>query len=243
MGIFDENKVADVLSERAVRAVHDQAIRRARERIDTLVYQPPPLRDFVRKLMPESETARILIFYSYLDDLIRNLIVLHMTRLDGEHDRERMFGTYGPLSTFGSRLLMAYHLGWLSKAVKERLDAFRRVRNAFAERAFAVSMDDPGVVKDLALLDYDIQHFMRDAFGSEGYDFSQANSALCRLIMLAFEASRDLLVLPIASALQVSPDWISPNFDDQPELLKAMDRAMTAGLIEAGAVKRLVGVN
>jgi hypothetical protein len=229
----------DVLAERAARAVKDQQVKIARARIESLGYQPPSIQDFVRRLNQESETARILIFYSYLDDLIRGLMALHMTRLEEDQDGEKMFGSYGPLSTFSSRVLMAYHLGWLTKQVKERLDAFRRVRNEFAHETFSVTIEHPNVAKDLAIIDYDIQSVMENAFGTEGYDFSQANSALCRLIMLAFEAARDLLILPIATALDVDPAWISPHYDDQPELLKAVDRAMSAGLIEAGAVRRL----
>ena len=67
----------------------------------------------------------MLTLYSYLDDKIQTILSLQMRYLENQNARSRIFGPRGPLSNFSSRVLVAYHLGWLSNRQRLRLDAAR----------------------------------------------------------------------------------------------------------------------
>jgi hypothetical protein len=138
----------------AAEAFRTKFIESAREAIDRLSFDPFDVEQFVRTLLKESETAQVLIFSSYLDDRLQSLLTLQMVHLDSQNSVDTIFGTNGPLDTFNRRILIAYHLGWVTDGTKRRVDAFRKLRNALAHRAFAISFDDPQIASYRNILDY-----------------------------------------------------------------------------------------
>ena len=145
------------------KAIYDTQVKRAREQIDTLTFDPEEVEDLARRLQKELQPAQVLIFYSYLDDRIQQLIQVQLRPNQGKGEMDRLFGINGPLSTFSSRVLLAYHLAWLSDGIRDKLDAFRKIRNEFAHRAFKVTIDDPSLKSHLATLSFGIPAMMDKA--------------------------------------------------------------------------------
>ena len=114
--------------ERVAKAIYESRVKEARKRIDELVYDPSDIEHFARRIVSKSETAQVLLFYTYLDNMMRSILALHMVGLSTKTAREELFEGNGPLATASARSRMAYHLGWLSARQKVRLDAFRKVR-------------------------------------------------------------------------------------------------------------------
>jgi hypothetical protein len=175
--------------DRVAKALYDHHVKSAREQIEKMPFDPEEVEELVRKLRLESQTAQVLIFFSYLDDRIQQLISLQLRSNTSKTELDRLFGAMGPLSTFSNRVLIAYHLGWLSTSNREKLDAFRRIRNEFAHRAFKVQIDDPLLAPHLATLDFDIPAMIEKTGEPES---ARYRALLCQLVMLALNTFKEL---------------------------------------------------
>lgn len=224
-------KVVEIVA----KAIYESQVKSAREQIDELIYDPSDIEQFCKRIVSESETAQVLLFYTYLDNMVRSLLALQMIGLETNTAREELFEGNGPLATFSARTRIAYHLGWITARQKVRLDAFRKVRNEFAHRAFKISMADPVVADKLKLIDYDLPAMFGKVFPAN-VRLSGLSSLLCRLIFLTHETCVELLVSPSARAHRVSVDAILSTFDDSPELIRKVRRAFSAALVDVGGV-------
>ena len=73
----------------------------------------------------------VMTVVSVLDyELVRS-ITKKMPNLDKEINK-RLFRGYGPLSTFSSRIDIAYALGLISAEIHQELTKIRNIRNLFA---------------------------------------------------------------------------------------------------------------
>jgi DNA-binding MltR family transcriptional regulator len=228
---------AEEMVGRVAKAIYSEHVKLARADVEKIHLDHEGIRELVRKLKDESETAQILIFYSYLDDRIQHLMAQQMVGLESGHSRETLFGHSGPLGTFSNRTTVAYHLGWLSPKHCVRLNAFRKVRNEFAHHAFKVSMTDSHIADKLKLIDYDIKAVLGPMYSADEHDLDHFNTLLPRIIYLAFRTFEELIVLPTAKTHRVHPKDIAPSFDDRPALLRALSISMASALIVAGVKK------
>jgi DNA-binding MltR family transcriptional regulator len=220
----------DTPRDRVAKAIYDVGVRNAREQIDRLSFELEEIENLVQRLRNESQTAQVLIFFSYLDDRIQALMMLQLRADQSSTEISRLFGANGPLSTFNNRVLLAFHLGWITPENRAKLDAFRKIRNEFAHRAFKVRIDDPSLAQHLAILDFNISDMMRSVGVSEPEAFS---SLLCQLVMLALYTFKDMLVLPTSKAMQVGPADVAGNLDDSPALLKRVSLTLSGALLLA----------
>ena len=223
----------DSLVNRVAKALYDNQVKQAREHIDTLPFAPEEVEDLAVRLRNESQTAQVLIFYSYLDDRIQQLIQLQLRPNQSKVETDRLFGLSGPLNTFNSRILLAYHLGWLSDRTRNKLDAFRRIRNEFAHRAFKIKIDDPSLKSHLETLNYDIPAIMRKAGIEQPARFE---NLLCQLVLLALHTFEDMIVMPAAKQRNVSPNDVAGAFSDAPALLKKISLTMSAAIMLAAGL-------
>jgi hypothetical protein len=224
----------DTERDRVAKAIYDTQVRHAREVIDKLSFDPQEVEDLARRLQKESQTAQVLIFYSYLDDRIQQLVQHQLRPNQSKAEIDRLFGVNGPLSTFSSRILLAYHLAWLSDSTREKLDAFRRLRNEFAHRAFKVTMDDPSLKPHLATLNFGISSRMEQSNIQQSALF---DCLLCQLVMLALNTFQEMLVLPAAKLMGVSPNDVAGTFEDCPALLKKISLTMSGALVLAAVLE------
>jgi hypothetical protein len=225
-----------VIVEIMAKAAYEHTVKQASAAIDAFSIEHGSIVDLVAKLLTESETAQVLIFYSYLDDAIERLMRLHMHDVSSETARDAVFGFNSPLGSFGARVAMAFHLGWITSKHKVRLTAFRKVRNEFAHRAFKTSIGDPLVASQLKLIDYDIEKMLephKDVL-AEQYDMRKENILLSRLIMLASQTFVELLTLPVARGFRIHLGSITGSFDNSPELIKNVRRSMSRALLAVG---------
>jgi hypothetical protein len=130
--------------------------------------------------------------------------------------------------------LLAYHLGWISNDNREKLDAFRKIRNEFAHRAFKVTIDDPLLRPHLTTLDFGIAEMMERAGQEKSALF---DCLLCQLVMLALHTFQEMLVMPAAKLMNVSPGDVARDFNDGPALLKRISLTMSGALILAAGLE------
>jgi hypothetical protein len=206
----------------------------AREAIDRIPFDPLETEEFIGKLLGESPTAQVLIFHSYFDDRFTNLLALQMLHLESNNAIERVFGVTGPLSTFNSRVLIAYHLGWIKEDIRNKLEALRKLRNAFAHRAFKLSMTDPEIVSYVAELERNNKKVYDDI--KTGVASFNPN-LLCSLVVIAFSTFYQLIIFPIARMLILSEPEKLLTGENEPELLKKVRDTMVRSVLTAGGVK------
>ena len=116
-----------------------------------------------------------------------------MLHLESNNAIERVFGVTGPLSTFSNRVLIAYHLGWIKEDIRNKLEALRKLRNAFAHRAFKLSMTDPEIVSYIAELERGNNKVYNDI--KTGVPSFNPN-LLCSLVVIAFRTFHQLIISP-----------------------------------------------
>jgi DNA-binding MltR family transcriptional regulator len=225
-----EVAISEAQVEAGAKALFELQLQDAREAIDQLRFDPMDVPDLIIKLRTESQTAQVLIFSSYLDDRIKSLLTMQMHDLDSQTSQERMFGAHGPLDTFSNRILIAYHLGWISNDQKMRLDAFRKIRNEFAHRAFKIDFTDPSIVAYLDNISYAPTGIF-DRINESVPEVVLTPTVLANLVVLALRTFEQLIVFPIAKAFNVPSHFIICDYDRHPMLLKRVGRALTKSLL------------
>jgi hypothetical protein len=219
--------------EAVAKAIYGVKVKQAIDQMAGFKFDASDAVGLVTRLASESETAQVLIFYSYLDDRFQALLKLHMQHLDSKQNEDRLFGLNGPLSTFSSRIQLAYHLGWISDATRKHLDAFRKIRNEFAHRAFKTSSSDPVIAQHFSTLHFDIKSVLLSTFPNDkDEDMERLNTTLCRLVFLALNTFQELMIFPVAQAHQVHPNSIGA-WANAPEQFKLFSRDMIRALLSA----------
>lgn len=235
----------DLLEEKVAQAIYKVAVDRARDIIDTVPFEVEELPQLFERLKSETETAQVLIFGSYLEDRIEALFKARLFHLDSSKTENAVFGGHGPLDTFGNRVTLAYHLGWLRPEQRQKLTAFQKIRNAFAHKAFRVRFSDPDIANRLDFISYDLENMvnaMRSSLADEERDIiptydkiTTEHRYLCNFVMLFWHTVKDFLVLPAALVNQVEPAHVVGGFDDAPKVLKKIN------LVVADAILYIIG--
>lgn len=85
-------------------------------------------------LSSPSDRSCVIVAVSYLDELLMEIIKLFITIPTKKEDNNKLFEGYGPLSSFNSKVVIAYRLGLISEYEYQSLQAIRKIRNNFAHR-------------------------------------------------------------------------------------------------------------
>jgi mannitol operon repressor len=120
----------------------------------------PHLREFfgfLPELNKESDRGRVLISCSYLDDLMRRILLAFV--IDRDSSQRLVEGFNAPLGTFSTRTAAAYALGLITEREFKECDTLRRIRNRFAHdmRASFDAQDIGDLCRNLTMAaqDYD----------------------------------------------------------------------------------------
>jgi mannitol operon repressor len=98
----------------------------------------PHLEEFSRflpELNKESDRGRVLISCSYLDELMRRILLAFL--IDRDTSPRLVDGFNAPLGTFSTRTAAAYALGLISEQEFNECETLRRIRNRFAHDVHA----------------------------------------------------------------------------------------------------------
>lgn len=221
--------------EAGTKAMYEIAVQAAIRHIDTTPIQFDDIPQLFERLKEESDTGQILIFGSFLEDRILSLIRCQMKHIETGADDEMLFGSNGPLATMSSRVLLAYQLGWLEKSQVTALSAFRKIRNAFAHRAFKISMSDQKIRDHFRAIEFDFDNMVAatnkaslkyaDPALMSFADAPERVANLAKLAALAHRTFQDLLVLPHANFHRVSPGSITGEFGKSTKVSELLSKS------------------
>lgn len=94
------------------------------------------IKDFAQfriALTKESDRGCVLFAAAYLDKALSQLLKAHLVQSPKVDDE--LFNGQNALSSFSSRIKMAYYLGKIAVAERKDLDTIRNIRNDFAHNA------------------------------------------------------------------------------------------------------------
>ena len=139
----------------------------------------PHLKEFARflpELNKESDRGRVLISCSYLDELLRQVLLSFL--IDTKESVRLVEGFNAPLGTFSTRATAAFALGLITTQEFHECDTLRRIRNCFAHDVHA-SFDTQNIKDLIGNLTLAIKEHAGTAIDAR----SQYTSAAVALIM------------------------------------------------------------
>ena len=94
-----------------------------------------------------SDRMAAIVGAAFVEDALKFSINEKLSRKPDRDDDRRIYGfeENGPLSSLGSRILIAYHLDVFGPITREDLKLLTSIRNVFAHTASAVGFDHPDV--------------------------------------------------------------------------------------------------
>lgn len=231
---------ADRLASGLTESLQSAFVKKARESVEKTTFDVSDFSLLFSRLRDESETAQVLIFGSYLEDKIYDLIKAKLHDVRSKQIEDALFGSNGPFATFGSRIAIAYHLGWIAEEQKERLTAFRKIRNKFAHEAFKTRLADEDLashLKKISQLD-SLLSSVRASLDEkqraklpEDHEITTAQRYLCDFALLGRDAFVDLLLYSAARAYHVDFNSVAGLKDDEgPKVVKDVVSAGTAAV-------------
>lgn len=98
------------------------------------------LEDLAGELFKASDRALAVLWCATVEDNLCKFILTKMRHLSPD-DRDKMFGGYGPLSTFASKISVSYAFSFIGDTTRRNLNIMRDIRNAFAHTGAALSFN------------------------------------------------------------------------------------------------------
>ena len=104
--------------------------------------------EYTAELNGESDRAAAILAAANFDVWLGEVIEMHFCVLSGEMSgdlRKRLFGSYGPLSTFSAKIDIACVIGLYNEDIRKGLHTVREIRNGFAHKPRPISFYDPKI--------------------------------------------------------------------------------------------------
>lgn len=190
--------------------------------VDKRNFDLSELPEIVSRLTRESQTGQVLVLSSFLEKQVEALMIFQMGDVETSAKRDEVFGSNGPLSSFGSRVTLCHQLGWLSSQALESLRCFKKIRNKFAHQAYRATYADNDVAAWFAPLEQKFgAWYLNVRASSEKLDsgrelekLSDDELKICSMAYMVGFVCLDLLLRPEAQKLgfgmQIPPPDASP---------------------------------
>ncbi len=229
------NNIPEKAIEAAAKAMYKFQVQRAQETIEKTKFSISELPEIMSRIAKEFETAQVLVFASYLESKIDQLISYQLRRDIKRSEYSNIFTGLGPLSTFSGKIALAYQLRWLEKSTKLKLDIFRKIRNDFAHSAYKTSYQDDKIRSWFAAVEGNLGDFiervgpiMREKSSMDIKRMSEISITekyMCWLAMLARDVCMELLVLPVCVQDGVDPTDVTRT-STAPDVINNVTGAM-----------------
>jgi DNA-binding MltR family transcriptional regulator len=105
----------------------------------------------IRDKAQRAETSLALTTAALIEDWLEHAIKSHMRELSSTQDR-RIFGGYGPLSSFAARIDVAYALSYFDDIIYSDLRAIKEIRNKFAHSKSVLHFNSEPILESIRLL-------------------------------------------------------------------------------------------
>ena len=108
--------------------------------------------DYQIALAEESDRAAAILAAAYFEDRLRDAIMTRFVALN-RRDKDEIFKSYGPLSTFKAKVDIAFALGLYDRKIRKGLHTVRGIRNKFAHSSEPMEFNHNQVADECRKLD------------------------------------------------------------------------------------------
>lgn len=151
----------------------------------------PHLKDFfplLDKLNDETPRGAVLLACSYIDELLKNIIIAFL--IESKEASKLVEGFNAPLGTFSARTAMAYSLGLISEREHKEILTLKKIRNDCAHD-FRITFTDQRIIDLCNNLEYSAKPPIKDAkFDSGSLLKTSAISLIMNLVNRAHYVSQ-----------------------------------------------------
>ena len=95
------------------------------------------------EIFKQSDQASAVVSGSILEELLQRMITAFL--LPHANVRKSMFDGITPISTFGAKIELSYHLGLINKEEYEDLKLIKNIRNEFAHSIKGISFETESI--------------------------------------------------------------------------------------------------
>ena len=96
---------------------------------------------YYEALHQESDRAAAILAASHFEDSLQEQIISKFTNMNSELTK-KIFGGYGPLSTFSGKIDIAFALGLYNEETRKGLHIIKKIRNKFAHASKPIKFYD-----------------------------------------------------------------------------------------------------
>jgi len=109
------------------------------------------LETFFEEFNKESDRSCVILSAAVLDSALKTLFVTKLVPITSNQDTF-LDGPYSPISSFSSRIELAFRIGLISSRLARDLNLIRKIRNDFAHNITDCSFENSGVQNRLSEL-------------------------------------------------------------------------------------------
>lgn len=102
--------------------------------------------NFFRVLKSESDRGSTILASIWIENLLERKLQALFTK-GNSRNRQRLYDLNGPFSSFASKILAAYTIGWIDSDVFHDLELLRKIKNKFAHTIDFEHFEDVEVKK------------------------------------------------------------------------------------------------
>lgn len=165
---------------------NDMSEKKKREMLDSL----HKFTKFRTALITESDRGCALFAASYLDKALEELLEACMVQ--HKKMREELFTGQSPLSTFSSKIKMAYYLGKIAESERRDLETIRSIRNEFAHDPEKLTFENQSIKARCN----NLKHSWREKSAAPRTKFNATVTAILLNLMIAKIESSPAIIQP-----------------------------------------------
>ena len=184
--------------------------------------------EFFDELRAESDRGATILASLWIDELLERKLKALFSE-GNSATRRKLFDPNGPFSSFSSKILAVYSLGWIDSDIHHDIDLLRKIRNQFAHEIHGIDLESPTIRTLIEQLKIPNRHYYdwnelraaatRDGRGVLLYTGEQPDDAGNALNIQRFRYQRivSLLVAEVVASLGLAIRIQEPKTETDPD--------------------------
>ena len=101
---------------------------------------------FFNEFRSESDRGATILASVWIEHLLERKLKALFTAGNSK-TRQKLYSLNGPFSSFSSKILAVYSLGWIDSDIYDDINLVRRIRNVFAHKLHGIDLESPKIRK------------------------------------------------------------------------------------------------
>ena len=217
--------ITEEMVEVAARAIYETSVARVRKLVSEIELDTEHYKTLFREMREDvSDRAVAISIFALFDDLICDTYRRHFNP-EIKDGVDGILEGSGFLSTSHNRIKLAAALYWIEKGTYERLNLLRNIRNRFAHHIEAKTFADKkiaGYITSFPKIPEALEGVIVQYGGPPYKKLPLRQKFLVQSALLFKDTVFEIIVLPYARMMEVSPGSILGDREKMPDNLRAL---------------------